>query len=59
MGITAILQLVAALVPVANSLISTLAAIKNQTEADHPEVWAKIRDDWKDTAAKWAALVEE
>ena len=58
MPIVAILQLVAGLVPVANSLISTLAAIKNATEKDHPALWAKVRDDWKSTAAQWNDLVK-
>jgi hypothetical protein len=57
MGIAAILALVAQLVPVAQSLIDTLAKIKSQTEADHPEVWAKIRDDWSATADAWQKLV--
>lgn len=58
MGIAAILNLVAGLVPVANSLIDTLSKIKTATEKDHPEVWSRIRDDWRSTAAKWNDLVK-
>ncbi len=58
MGVAAILSLVAGLVPVANSLMDTLARIKSATEKDHPEVWSRIRDDWKSTASKWNDLVK-
>lgn len=58
MNIAAILSLVAGLVPVANTLIATLAQIKASTEADHPEVWARIRADWSATAKAWNDLVK-
>lgn len=58
MPIQAILQLVAGLMPVANALIETLSKIKNATEKDHPEIWAKVRDDWKSTAEEWRKLTQ-
>lgn len=33
--------------------------IRNQTEANAPEVWAGVRDDFKDAVAAFEAGVEE
>ena len=59
MEVAAILNLIAGLVPVANTLITTLQTIREQTEVQHPEVWAKVRDHFKATDAQWAALMSK
>ena len=48
--------LIEKLTPWASQLVSTIEVIRTQTEADSPAVWAPIRDDWKATVAKWAAI---
>lgn len=57
MNVAQILQLVSTLVPVASNLVATLKQIREATEKDHPEIWAKVRDDWKDAVKDWQDVV--
>ncbi len=52
-------DLIAELAPNVGSLVSTIEAIRDQTEADYPEVWQGIRTDWLETLAKWNGLQGE
>lgn len=56
MGIAEILALVAKMVPVASELVISLAKIKEQTETQHPEVWAKVRADFSAAESAWKKL---
>lgn len=57
MNIAALLAQVLQIIPLVDGLIGVIAKIKGQTEADHPEVWAKVRDDWKDAVKRWNAVI--
>lgn len=44
-----VLDYAAQLVPVATTLIAAIENVRHETETTHPQVWAPIRDDWKET----------
>jgi len=57
MNIAALLAQVLQIIPLVDGLIGVIKKIKDQTEADHPAVWAKVRDDWKDAVARWNTVI--
>lgn len=51
-----VLDIIASLTPVAAQLMSTIDTIKNQTEAQYPQVWAAVRDDYASASSKFDQL---
>lgn len=48
-----VLAVIGAMTPIAQRLVGKIEAIRTQTEADHPAVWAAVRDDWNRAAGPW------
>jgi len=57
MTVQAILALVLQIIPVVDSLVSRIKDIKDATEGEHPEMWAKVSADWKDAVARWNTVI--
>lgn len=54
--ILAVVQMAAQLIPVAAELVNRIENIRSATEAQYPQIWAPIKDDWIKTFAAWQAL---
>lgn len=50
------LDIVASIAPVAAQLLATINTIKNQTEADYPEVWAAVSADYASASSEFDKL---
>lgn len=57
MTVQAILGLVLAIIPVVDSLIARIKDIKDATEGEYPELWAKVSADWKDAVTRWNTVI--
>lgn len=55
-GTSEAIGIVSSLLPVAQKLMETFTAIKEQTEAQYPEVWAAVRDDYAASSAAFDKL---
>lgn len=51
-----VVDLTSAILPDVQKLVTRIEEIKNATEAEYPEVWASVRDDWNAAFAKWNAV---
>jgi len=51
-----VLDLINKLAPQAVALWATIEMIRSQTEAQHPEVWAKVRADYMTASTKFDTL---
>lgn len=55
-GLPGAVETVASALPSVTALMNMFTQIKNQTEADHPEVWAAVRTRYENASSKFDQL---